>query len=374
MPDVVVTAEELVARTIFRKDLKPDRAAFLDTKIPGSERKVNYPLIGPGVSENPDQVVPVTAPHGFNLGGAVMPAGVVNNLHLHFTAEVFVCFAGQWQFRWGVNGDDGEALVSDGDVISIPTWIFRGFTSLTDDAWLYTALGRDHSGGLIWAPSVIEKAAATGMHLSRSGSLVESAPGEMPENVELAKPLNADQLATLQRVSTDDMRARLAKPEDLVWEDEPFLDSQLPGGGAQLALVVGYGVTENRRQHPRLADPHGLALAWLRAHPGQGMREHRIAEAEVLIVKTGRLRVTLNRDEPVSVELGPYDVLSIPRDAWRRFESVGNDLAQVVLLTEGDGRVRLEWSDDVVAEARAKDLGLDPNGYTAPASLLPSHL
>ena len=53
MNDLQVTMEQLAARTIYRKDLVADRAAFLDTKIPGSERKINYPLIGPGVSENP---------------------------------------------------------------------------------------------------------------------------------------------------------------------------------------------------------------------------------------------------------------------------------------------------------------------------------
>ena len=131
---IEVTAAELEHRTIRRANLVPDTAAFLDTLIPGSRAKVNYPLIGPGVSENGEQVVPVGEPHGFNLGGAVMPAGTVNNLHLHFTAEVFFCFAGSWTFRWGVDGADGEATVADGDVISIPTWIFRGFTSESDDA------------------------------------------------------------------------------------------------------------------------------------------------------------------------------------------------------------------------------------------------
>src|ERR1700709_2833626 len=96
--DVIVTADELAHRTILRKDLRADKAAFLDTKIPGSEAKINYPLIGPGVPENAEQVVPDTEPQGFNLGGAFMPAGVVNNLHLHFTTEVFLCFAGEWQF------------------------------------------------------------------------------------------------------------------------------------------------------------------------------------------------------------------------------------------------------------------------------------
>ena len=368
--DVVVTQEELTRRTILREDLRADRAAFLDTKIPGSEGKINYPLVGPGVSENLDQVVPVTEPHGFNLGGAVMAAGVVNNLHLHFTAEVFVCFAGSWQFRWGVDGTDGEAVVSEGDVISIPTWIFRGFTSRTDGAWLYTALGRDDSGGLIWAPSVIEAAARTGMHLSAERKIVETEPGAVPEGVELVRPLEPGQLAGLRAVGAEEMRERLATPADLTWSDEPFLDSTLPGGGAQLALVVGYGLTEDRSQRPRLSDPHGLSLAWLRAPSGGGMSEHRIAEAQVLIVKTGRLRVTLNREDPVAVELGPFDTLSVPPGAWRRFEGAGDEPAQVVVITQGDGRVYVEWDAPVVADARAKDVALDPNGYRAPASLL----
>ena len=368
--DVVVTAAELEHRTILRRDLKPDRAAFLDSKIPGSEAKINYPLIGPGVSENPDQAVPVTEPHGFNLGGAVMPAGVINNLHLHFTAEVFVCFAGEWQFRWGVNGDDGTAVVSDGDVISIPTWIFRGFTSKTDDAWLYTALGRDESGGLIWAPSVMARAAEVGTFLTADNRLVQTEPGHVPDGATLKAPLTAEQLATLRPVSADEMRARLAQPGDLVWSSRAFLDSGLPGGGAEFAAVVGFGLTEDRLQTARLADPHGLCLGWLRAQPGNGVNLHRIAEPQVLIVKTGRLRVTLNRTDRVSVELGPYDTLSVPPGSWRCFESVGDEPAQVVVITSGDGRNRIEWDQHVVATARSNDVAIDPNGYLAPASML----
>ena len=368
--DVVVTDDQLISRTILRKDLRADRAAFLDTKIPGSENKINYPLIGPGVSENAEQVVPVTEPHGFNLGGAVMPAGVVNNLHLHFTAEVFLCFAGEWQFRWGVDGRDGEAIVKAGDVISIPTWIFRGFTSLTDDAWLYTALGRDVSGGLIWAPSVIEKSARYGNHLRIDNTLIETAPGEIPQGVQLRAPLTDAQLSTLRKVSAEQMRERLAQPGDLTWSDAPFLDSTLPGGGAELATVVGYGLTEDRSQAPRLADPHGLTVAWLRARPGQGVNRHRLTESEVLIVKDGRLRVTLNADDPVSVELGPYDTLSVPAGAWRQFDTVGDETVLAAVITSGESRVYIDWDPEVRSAALAQDRALDPNGYVAPASML----
>lgn len=367
--DSPVSAAELEHRTILRKDLVPDEAAFLDTRIPGSDRKVNYPLIGPGVSENPNQVVPVTEPHGFALGGAVMPEGVVNNLHLHFTAEVFFCFAGEWQFRWGVKGDDGEAIVRAGDVISIPTWIFRGFTSLADDAWLYTALGRDHSGGLIWAPSVIEQSAKYGMHLGADNKLIETEPGEVPD-VPLAAPLSAEQLATLRTVSTEEMVTRLTTQDDLVWSTSPFLDSGLPGGGAQWASIIGYGITEDRNQRPRLTEPHGFSIGWLQFAPGTGMSLHRITDSQVLIVRTGRVRVTLNATDPVSVVLGPYDTLSVPVGAWRSIENVDDEVAQVAVITGNEARSYLEWDPAVVSAARAADVAVDPNGYLASASML----
>jgi mannose-6-phosphate isomerase-like protein (cupin superfamily) len=208
------------------------------------------------------------------------------------------------------------------------------------------------------------------MHLSADNTIVETEPGDVPEGVELVRPLTDAQLSNLARVTTDQMRERLATPADLWWSSTAFLDSTLPGGGADLALVIGYGITEDRFQRPRLTDPHGLSLAWLRAQPGQGIGMHRIGQAQVLIVESGRLEVTLNRTQPVSVEFGPYDVLSVPTGAWRCLRSVGDETARVVVLTEGDGRVPLDWATDVVAAARRQGIALDANGYLAPADLV----
>ncbi len=192
----------------------------------------------------------------------------------------------------------------------------------------------------------------------------------MPQGIELIKPLSQDQLDALRHYSVEEMRQRLAKPADLVWHDRPFLDSTLPGGGAELALVVGWGLTQDRFQRPQLSDPHGLSLAWLRAAPGQGVGTHRIEQSQVLIVKSGRLRVTLNRQDAVSTEIGAYDTLSVPPGAWRAFECVGDEPVQLVVLTEGDGRVDIDWDLTVVADARARGVALDANGYLAPAALL----
>ncbi|WP_189134838.1 cupin domain-containing protein [Wenjunlia tyrosinilytica] len=115
---------------------------------------------------------------------------------------------------------------------------------------------------------------------------------------------------------------------------------------------MGYGITEDRHRAPRLADPHGFSLAWPRAEPGKGVCTHCHDESQVLIVTQGRWRITLNRADPVTTEVGPYDTVSIPPGSWRRFESIGEERAQAVVLTGGEGRTRLTWEPGVVAAAR----------------------
>ena len=88
-PSTNVTPDEVARRTIRRADLVAAENSFIDCRTPGSERKLNYAIIGSGVSEG-EQFVNLTIPHGFQLGGASMPPGVNNSLHMHFTAEVFI--------------------------------------------------------------------------------------------------------------------------------------------------------------------------------------------------------------------------------------------------------------------------------------------
>ena len=158
LPSVTVSPAELDRRTIRRADLVAAENAFIDCRTPGSEKKLNYAIIGSGVSET-DQFINLDEPHGFQLGAASMPPGVNNSLHLHFTAEVFIVVAGTYTFRWGRREVEGEYVGGPGDIISIPTWIFRGFSNIGgDDNFIFTILGRDDTGGLIWHPEVLRQA------------------------------------------------------------------------------------------------------------------------------------------------------------------------------------------------------------------------
>jgi quercetin dioxygenase-like cupin family protein len=381
MQDVIVPPEEVERRTILHRDWVPCKAAFIDCRTPGSDRKDNYSFVGSGVSQSTQQFVNLQHPHGFNLGAAGMPNGTVNSLHLHFTAEVFINFDGEYQLRWGADGKQGEYLSTDGDVISVPSWIFRGFTNVgADDGILLTVLGQDNTGGIIWGPTVLEEAESYGLHLTSDNRLIDTIAGDVvPEGVELIKPMPQAEIDRLDAFDVTAFRGRVTSYADRRWVERPFLCSELPGGGASLCLVIGYGMSEDRRAVPRLHEPHSFNLAWLRATPGEGMLAHRHGESQVVTVKAGRWQVRLNRGEDERVvELGPRDTLSVPPRAWRSFKlleagpgrAAEEGAGELLVVNGSDGRVRLEWSDDVVRHARKNGWVLDPNGYRAPAAVL----
>jgi len=216
MTDVLVPAQELDRRTIRRSDWVSCNAAFIDCRTPGSDQKSNYAFIGSGVSQNADQFVNLTELHGYNLGAAGMPNGISNNLHLHFTAEVFINFGGTFRIRWGVDGKQGEYVSNDGDVITVPTWIFRGFTNEgPDDGILLTVLGQDVTGGIIWGPSVLKEAESYGLHLTADNRLIDTVAGDVvPSDVPLIKPMRQEFIDELTSYSVEEMRQRVIQPED----------------------------------------------------------------------------------------------------------------------------------------------------------------
>ena len=191
------------ARVVRYADLKPCYNAFIDTRSPGSEAKENFTIIGPGVSENPDQYVHIAEPHGFNIGGARQPVGCVNSQHSHDTAEVFIVHSGEWRFDLGEHGDDSQVHLQPGDTISLPTGMFRGFTATAPAAdgssgYLFAVLGGDDPGRVLWAPQVFDMAKDYGLVLLENGSLVDTAAGQVVPTGERPMPrTTADQVSAL---------------------------------------------------------------------------------------------------------------------------------------------------------------------------------
>ncbi len=358
-------------RLIRRSDMVACKLAFIDCKMPGSVGKENYSLIGAGVTQSSDQVVNITEPHGFSLGVAAMPPGTTNNLHVHYTAEVFMVFSGTWLFRWGADGKDGEIIGKAGDVVSIPTFIFRGFSNVGDEAgWIFTALGGDDTGGIIWHPSILSTASQHGLYLTKENMLVDTDTGAAkPSPEELLEPLDTATIHSLRRFDVEAMRRRVVASGDRAYSERALLDSMLPGHKAALAPVIGHGMSQDLEHVSPIINPHGFSIEWLRIEPGERVGAYKLPEKQVLLVFAGAIGVTLDDAPPVHAQT--QEVFSVPGDCWRTIESVGDVAAEIAVVTAGDHKKHPVWQSDIVSAAHAAGFALDHSGYVARLALLP---
>ncbi len=195
-------------RLVRYGDLIPCKTAFIDAHTPGSNKKENFTIIGAGVSENPDQHIHISIPHGFNIGAAGQPPNCCNSLHSHKTAEVFIVLFGRWRFFWGINGDAGEVILEKGDIFNIPTGIFRGFENIGHSYGMLMAIlgGDDAGGGVIWAPQVLLNAKKHGLILSETGKIYDTKIGQtLPKNEKMMPILSKNQLSIYPELKTTDV-------------------------------------------------------------------------------------------------------------------------------------------------------------------------
>ncbi len=369
----MISADALAERFIPFASLRYSTEAFIDYAIPECTPKHNYALIGAGVSQNPKQPVSLREPHGFQLGGVNIAHGKVNTPHMHFSCEVFICTRGDWRVQWGFNPDASEADITDGDIVSVPTWLYRGFTNIgVDDGFLFTALGGDHTGGILWGPTTLAAAARNGVLLTEDYRIVDSTRGDVLEpGTPLIEPMTPAEIAALRVWSVTEMQQRIVRFKSLQWSSHGLLDSQLPGCGAQLAAVIGLGMAQDRNLAAPVTNAHGLSIEWLRIPVGGGVSRHLLRDKQVLIAKRGRIEVSVDTTSgPVSrTTVGAdtaWDSYSLPPDCWRNFKNTGDADAFALLITAGDHRKQIEWDEMVVKQAAAHDWAIDASGYVAP--------
>ena len=371
------TQQQIRERVIPFSSLRYSTDAFIDYRIPGCAPKYNYALIGAGVSQNPNQPVSLREPHGFQVGGISMPHGKTNPPHMHFTCEVFLCSRGAWQMHWGFNPQQLEAEISEGDVCSVPTWIYRGFKNIgVDDGFMFTALGGNDTGGILWGPTTLEAAAREGVHLTEDYRIIDEQLGQqMTPDMKRLQPMTPAEIAALRSWSTAEMEQRVVRFKDLRWSASALLDSVLPGCGGQLAPVIGLGLSEDRDQLAPILNAHGFSIEWLKLPPGGQLSRHKIDQKQVVVVKSGAIdAVVMASDGEASHRLQgtptSWDSMSLPADCWRTLRNQGEGEALAWLITTGDQRKRITWPDETLHAAARSGRAMDANGYVAPKSFV----
>ena len=365
-----VDAGAFSKRVIEPHDFVADTEAFVDVRIPRSKGKASYSFIGPGVSQNDDQFINLTVPHGFNVGAATLPHGVINNPHLHFTAEVFICTRGSFRFDIGEHG--GQSIdVNAGTVFSVPTWVFRAFENTgVDDGWLFAVLGGDDTGGIIWAPHILSEAAETGMYLGQNYSLLDETAGD--DVSDAIQPLTAEALAgRVARYTDAELGARAVSPDDLDWSRKALLSSAVPGHETAVAPVIGHGLSQDRTHRSPITNPHSFSLEWLEVAAGASTGLHRHGHSQATFLIGGQWQIECEVDGDLEIATpAEGSIVSVPENAWRNFTNIGSAPARAVVVCGSDAPTRVEWAPEIAEAARGAGWAVDASGYLAPTELL----
>lgn len=307
------------APKIVRYDeLEPCYDAFIDTRSPGSDQKENFTIIGPGVSENPNQYVHIAEPHGFNIGGARQPPGCLNSQHSHDTAEVFFVHTGTWSFNLGEDGTDAQLVLEPGDLISIPTRVFRGFENIGEDmGFLWGILGGDDPGRVMWAPAVFDMAKDYGLVLLENGNLIDTAKGEVvPEGVS-PMPVTTDaQVNALDKLSVEQLRACCV----LKGEAAPTYNRQ----GLTLRKLIS--------SDAKLSWEHGFSACHMQLARGGSTDVETYEGAEVVFVHEGELVIGTGEGDWT---LGPGDTATLPKGVARQYKNLSDECVNYIRV-QGD--------------------------------------
>jgi mannose-6-phosphate isomerase-like protein (cupin superfamily) len=296
---------------------------------------------------------------------------------MHFTAEVFICTKGRWQMHWGFDPDPLKAEIGEGDIFTVPTWIYRGFQSLgPDDAFMFTALGRDDTGGILWGPWTLEAARQQGVHLTEDYRIIDEQLGQKwNESDQRLRPMTPQEIAALRKWTPEQMARRLVRFADLDWSADALLDSSLPGCGGAIAPVIGLGMSQDRNHLAPVQNAHGFSIEWLRLPAGGGVSRHRLSDKQVLVVYRGQVGITIDgTDAPVTIAARGsdqgWDSYAMPADTWRSYRNTGDAEAVVLVMTPGDHRKNLVWDDAVLQAAGGANRAIDANGYVAPKNFV----
>ena len=282
-------------------ELTPSTLPFVEGRIEGHKERKNYSIVGPGVAEDSQQSVKISEPHGYNLGAVSANPKNGSGLHSHTTAEVFLIYSGNWRFYWGADGRN-EIILSKGDIISMPTNMFRGFENAgKEEGLIFVVLGNDDPGIITWVPNVLIKAKETGLALLDDNSLVDLKESEIPPNRKLLEPITNEMLQKFDNYQIHEIEKFICR-----FKNQTNHEIDLHNG-IKLIQVIGSNFSTNKYDH-LINHNTGFNLSILKAK--KGLIEDLIFDKPtILFSQKGTWKVKIEKDE---FNIYSKDTFSIP--------------------------------------------------------------
>ena len=291
----------MIERIAKFNELTPSTLPFVEGRLEGHRERKNYSIVGPGVAEDSEQSVKISKAHGYNLGAVSANPKNGSGLHSHTTAEVFLIYSGKWRFYWGVDGKN-EIILGKGDIISMPTNMFRGFENAGDEEGLiFVVLGNDDPGIITWIPKVLISAKETGLALLDDNSLIDLKKNEIPTGKKLLEPINNDQLQKFDNYSLNEIEKFICR-----FDNQSKFQNDLDNG-IKLIQIIGNQFC-NQSYNPLIDQDTGFNLSILKSKNGQ-IKDLIFTKPTIMFSQKGLWKIKIEND---IFEINSKDTFSVP--------------------------------------------------------------
>ena len=291
----------MIERIAKFNELTPSTLPFVEGRLEGHKERKNYSIVGPGVAEDSEQSVKISKAHGYNLGAVSANPKNGSGLHSHTTAEVFLIYSGKWRFYWGVDGKN-EIILGKGDIISMPTNMFRGFENAGDEEGLiFVVLGNDDPGIITWIPKVLISAKETGLALLDDNSLIDLKKNEIPTGKKLLEPINNDQLQKFDNYSLNEIEKFICR-----FDNQSKFQNDLDNG-IKLIQIIGNQFC-NQSYNPLIDQNTGFNLSILKSKNGQ-IKDLIFTKPTIMFSQKGLWKIKIENDV---FEINSKDTFSVP--------------------------------------------------------------
>tara|TARA_B100001121_G_scaffold213715_1_gene187337 strand:- start:2744 stop:3688 length:945 start_codon:yes stop_codon:yes gene_type:complete len=305
------------------EELVPSSLPFVEGKLEGHKERKNYSIVGPGVAEDSKQFIKIPKPHSFNLGAVSAMPKNGSGLHSHTTAEVFLIYSGKWKFYWGADGKN-KTILNAGDIISMPTNMFRGFENAGENEGLiFVILGKDDPGIITWVPDVLNRAKKTGMALLDDNSLIDLSNEKIPDGKNLLKPINEQEIKNFDNYSESDFN-------DFISRYETKSNSEFVlNNGFKCKQVIGNNF-QNKITDPIIKHNTGFNLNVLSAKKGH-IEKLNFEKPTVFFSQKGSWEIII---ESSKIVLGARDTISVPTNMDISIQIDEKDEGQLNCVTQ----------------------------------------
>ena len=294
------------------QDLTPSNLPFVEGKLEGHKERKNYSILGPGVAEDTNQLIKISEPHGFNLGAVSAKPLNGSGLHSHLTAEVFIIYSGKWRFYWGSRGKD-ETILNQGDIISMPTNMFRGFENAGDEeGFIFVVLGGNDPGIVIWMPDVLERAKQTGMALLDDNSLIDLNSEEIPSGRKLLDPISNDEIIKFDNYNLEQLQKNICEVSKRIKNENNI------GNNIKISQILGEKF-QNKSITPIIQQDTGFNLTTFRSKKGI-VDNLKFDQPTIFFSQKGKWKI---ETENSSYEINYKDTFSVPVGAHVSIQTDG---------------------------------------------------